>query len=685
MDILFKGAKMPGISRQNKLNLIMTKPGVLKLKKEKPVFFIAVFSLFLFFLWSFSVIYGQAAQDIAASPSIEKAETQWYLITLSGQKIGYIKQSGQKIKENGQWFYKSYSESKMSFNRLGKKAEIISKSEYLEIEDGQLKKVVAEMIMSSEPIKVEAQVEEGKIVLKTTASGRTFSRELPSTGQLLGPEGISQLTRSRLRQPGDKIEYRTLLAEISQVVTGERQLVGEEEIDFHGKKIKTRKIEEKTSGVGSTRQVWIDEVGHEIKSVEVSPFGDLIVIASTEEEVLAGVEGLSINEDQYQTSLIKANVRLPQARTLNRLVIKIEKKKPEGDWPDLNCDYQHVISQTAESTILAISRVDLKTPSSKKLTSEELERYLQANAYLDTDDPEIKKVAAEVAGPIKDPYEKALQLRNWVTTSMTFDLGIVFAPASEVIKNKRGTCAGYASLLASLLRAAGIPSRYLMGLVYVNGVWGGHAWTEAWLSDRWVPLDAAVPGPGVADAARLVVAVSGLEEGLGESLTAAQKIFGQVNIEIRDYSFDGHRYRVEPGQPLYEVKDDVYFNRGLQLSLKAQAGFTFYDTDKVWPDRTLVALKGPAGETIKLTQEGWFPAADLDEYLVSQLKKMVKDGRLVYQTVWGKKRPVVISADRSVAGIINGVDLFVLTAEGQNSERLLGEVLKNLSCRLVIK
>jgi len=98
---------------------------------------------------SFPLSIGQTGQAPAAALSIEKAETQWYLITLSGQKIGYIKQSGQKIKENGQWFYKSYSESKMSFKPPGKKAEIMSKSEYLETEDGQLKKVVAEIIMSS--------------------------------------------------------------------------------------------------------------------------------------------------------------------------------------------------------------------------------------------------------------------------------------------------------------------------------------------------------------------------------------------------------------------------------------------------------------------------------------------------------------------------------------------------------
>jgi len=72
---------------------------------------------------------------------------------------------------------------------------------------------------------------------------------------------------------------------------------------------------------------------------------------------------------------------------------------------------------------------------------------------------------------------------------------------------------------------------------------------------------------------------------------AAQKIFGQVDIKIQDYSFDGRRYRIEPGQPLYELKDGIYTNRGLQISLKAPSGFTFYDTDKVWPDKTVVALK----------------------------------------------------------------------------------------------
>jgi transglutaminase-like putative cysteine protease len=64
-------------------------------------------------------------------------------------------------------------------------------------------------------------------------------------------------------------------------------------------------------------------------------------------------------------------------------------------------------------------------------------------------------------------------------------------PASEVVRNRRGTCFGYAVLLASLARAAGIPSRFRMGFAYTHGVWGDHAWVEMLVGKQWVPMDAA--------------------------------------------------------------------------------------------------------------------------------------------------------------------------------------------------
>lgn len=645
---------------------------------------IKTFSAFwLMWLICSALILSPAFVRLASAEQLEK-EVSWYSIYLGQDKIGYIKETGERIKQDGRWYFKTRAESKIFFNRLGKKIEMVVNSEYLETEEGLLKKVLSEQLLSAQPIIIEAEIEKDKVSLKTTVGDRTFSRDLTYSGQLLGPVGIAQLGSNYLKNEGDKVEYQTLLVELSQVVSGERILVGEEDLEYRGEIIKARKIEEKFLGQGDTRQVWTDLEGNEIKSIQSSPFGEMITLLSDEKEALSGLELTMLSQEHFQSSLIKSNVRLPQARGLEKLVVRLKHKNPNIGWPEIQNDYQRVVAMSDDTLIVELNRVKIEAETKSQLSAEEKELYLKANAYLDCNDPEIQKVAKQVNGSETDALKKALQLRDWVFQNMTFDLGIVFAPASEIIRDKRGTCAGYASLLASLLRAADIPSRYLMGLVYVNGVWGGHAWVEAWVKGRWVPLDAAIPSPDVADPARLAIAWSSLEEGPGESLVAAQKVFGYLEIEILEFNLNGQSIKVEEGQPLYEVKGGLYWNPGLQIELKAPKGFSFSDLNKVWPDKTLLTLTGPEGQIIKLLQDGWLPVKDPEKQLINSLKKEVKGGKITYLNLWGKKRPAMVSAGKSAVAIINGLDLFLLTAQGEDSARLLDIALKNFQNRLII-
>jgi transglutaminase-like putative cysteine protease len=80
----------------------------------------------------------------------------------------------------------------------------------------------------------------------------------------------------------------------------------------------------------------------------------------------------------------------------------------------------------------------------------------------------------------------------------------VIDPAASIreflFSRKEGFCEHYATALALLLRAAGIPARVAAG--YLGGEWSdfgnylivrqsdAHAWTEAWIDGRWVTLDA---------------------------------------------------------------------------------------------------------------------------------------------------------------------------------------------------
>jgi transglutaminase-like putative cysteine protease len=114
---------------------------------------------------------------------------------------------------------------------------------------------------------------------------------------------------------------------------------------------------------------------------------------------------------------------------------------------------------------------------------------------------DIRKLAGRVTAGGKTDAERAeLALRH-------FRAGFLYTvvdPASsirEFLFDKRaGFCEHYASALALLLRAAGIPSRVAAG--YLGGEWSdvgkylivrqsdAHAWTEGWIGGRWVTLDA---------------------------------------------------------------------------------------------------------------------------------------------------------------------------------------------------
>src|SRR5262249_6637301 len=154
-------------------------------------------------------------------------------------------------------------------------------------------------------------------------------------------------------------------------------------------------------------------------------------------------------------------------------------------------------------------------------------------------------------------------------------LGIAIAPASEVARNRRGTCFGYAVLLASLARAEGIPSRIRMGFVYAGGIWGGHAWVEVRVGNDWIPLDAALYSPGAADAARFSFFTSSLQEGTISQVGELARLYGNVDLQVLDYTVHGKRVVVPQEARPFTITGDTYRNPWLGLTVEKPKGFGF--------------------------------------------------------------------------------------------------------------
>lgn len=585
---------------------------------------------------------------------------RWYVLTIGGQKVGYVHEEIRAVEAGGAAFTDTLSEMKVTLNRLGHKVETEMRSSARETAAGALVAFGSEMRFSAQVVRSEGEVAPGEIRLTTTTGSTPHARVLKYEGELLGPEGIRALTKARLVKPGDEIRYQTFSPEFGQVIKGERVGLAVETIESRGTSVEALKIQESFESLAGKRIAWLDPEGEELRTSDPSPFGETVSFLADRAEALDGENLGRIPEEQYDRTLVRSNVRLPRARQIESVTLRLRGREPGRDWPDFPGLYQKVIRKTGEELVL---RIDRPSRSGKGPAQTSAPEDLEANAYLDSNDVLIKETADKVVGGVGDPYEKAIRLKNWVADNMIFDLGIVSPPATEVIRNRRGTCVGYAMLLTALARAAGLPSRFLMGYVYLNGIWGGHAWSEIFIRDRWLPFDAAVIGPGIADAARVHFSRSTLAGGLGEAVMGGQQFYGFVDIEVAEFRLDGKTIRVPRGRPLCEIDGDVYINPGLGLKIKKPADFMFSDTDKVWPENTLVRMVGPDRASLRVLQLARHPGREEAAWAFKLLDGAVSGGR--HSETRRSGRPVYLTTgpDKSAAAVPNGTDVWVLVAE----------------------
>jgi Transglutaminase-like superfamily len=272
---------------------------------------------------------------------------------------------------------------------------------------------------------------------------------------------------------------------------------------------------------------------------------------------------------------------------------------------------------------------------------------------------------------VQGDFEKARQLQNWVSQNLKFDLGIALASASEVVRNRRGTCVAYAVLLAALERAAGLPSRVVMGFAYANGIWGGHAWTEVYVDHRWVALDAALFSPGSADAARLRFGASAGDDQFIKLLAGGAQLYGNVECQVTAFELKGRTIPVPEKTVRYEIAGQRYSNPWLGFSLEAPKGFRFTTTDAVFPDRTILALEGSEARKITVTMNNVGADAsaavkDAFSSLGDVKPRTHKVGRLTGEVASSLKAARLVWRQ--------GNSLWVLTAEGDSPDKLLEQI-----------
>ncbi len=510
------------------------------------------------------------------------AQESWHIALLDGQESGYAHALTRPAEDPAGGF-ETTTETFLRLKRLRAAIEIKTTLTSWEDAAGQVVRLRQVSVLAQSETIYEGVVKDGVLEFTVTTAGATRPASIDWPADVPGPKEVERRTAALGETPGQSASFHQfdfMLGEPSRVTS---TVQGVEEAPLGGETRRLRRVVTRFDQAGMPDvTTWVDEHGFALKT-SMSMAGLTIVseIASKERVDAFLTEGTAAAAEVFERSMIQANVRLPRPRALDSVLYRIAPKAADGALPPLEDERQEIVMREEDSGALLL-RVTARVPPETRRQrrplpdpAPELAEYLEPNPMLQSDDPLVARLAAVGAGAEEDAWNAAVRLERLVFETITQkSLDVVFASASEVAKTCTGDCSEHAVLLAALCRAAGIPARVAMGLVYAGGIFGGHAWTEVSIDGEWYALDGTI-GRGVADPTHLRFGVTSLKAGgLSSGLLGVLAGLGSIDLEIDEFTLRGVTRQVDAARPRWAVEEGRFADRVEGLSFVVPEGWT---------------------------------------------------------------------------------------------------------------
>lgn len=230
---------------------------------------------------------------------------------------------------------------------------------------------------------------------------------------------------------------------------------------------------------GARVNSWLDEDGNVVK--EESPAGFVFI---REPEFRAkNLDSAASTSDLLASVSIKVTGEM--FNLANRTEARYRLTLPEEPMFELNSGRQ----QFADN-ILNLTREDIgQLAASNPQACGDAREELLATTYIQSAAPEIVARSMSIVEGGKDDLDKVRLLADWVYQNLEKRPVIGIPDALTTLQAGIGDCNEHASLFAALARAAGIPTKIAVGVVYHKEAFYYHAWNEVCLGDTWVSLD----------------------------------------------------------------------------------------------------------------------------------------------------------------------------------------------------
>ena len=468
--------------------------------------------------------------------SWQTIEEDWYGLTISGAKSGWLHIT---LEEEGD-LIRTTSIQQLELSRGGVVIEIEVINEFVETQNGKPVSIHTVQSAMGQVSESNWTFTDTEIEITSIAGGNPVTKKTPlPTGDWMTPRVVEKYFRSQLEKGATSVAYQTMSPELGvKIVTVVLTKILEEERVVMGETVKVTTWKTENDALPITGIDTYDSSGKKIETAMNAGFGEMKNTLMSKQAAQSPVSEIP---ELMVTMFIEPSQEIPNDSSLRTL--KMVTRTKDGTAIQLpSCGYQTATLNPDGSCSVV---VNLNSPSTATDAEKNDKQYLDKTALCDGTDVAVvalSKEAVKKLPPTATQLEKAEAMRQFVHAFITNKgFGNAFASASQVARDPSGDCSEHGVLLCGLLRAAGIPSRGVMGVVYIspdvfdfgkqNGVFGWHFWSQALIDGKWFDLDATMSDQY--SVGHIASATSSLSsEGVNADLAAIMTLIGNTEIEV---------------------------------------------------------------------------------------------------------------------------------------------------------
>lgn len=445
----------------------------------------------------------------------------WLAVSMASTRVGTVHVARARQTRHAPGMHTSL-DARLELPVLGQTADLRVRGSMWQAEGGDDAELSFALEAESYDVTFDGTLERGRLRGAVTTGSEVTPIDLAVDRQLLLGAGFGPALVLPTLEVGETATIQsfdplTLRPEPARV-----RCVARETLDLGTGPIETSVVEIEASTLQA--RAWVDPTGQVVRAE--MPLG--LVLERIEPPAH---DGRTQNEGanapaSTEADLLAASAIHPRGerpfRGATHMTVSVRGVDPE----QLPQDDHQRRSQDGSLAVRVGSPVD--TPTSAT-SAEKHAEYLASEPFVESDHPRIRERATAIVGDEADPWQRALAIHDWVFTHLDKTPAIQLPSAVEVLAARSGDCNEHTVLYTALARAAGIPTRMAIGIVWSDAYDGFyyHAWPEVY-ADGWRRLDPTL-GQATADATHVKLLSGGIAE-----WPRLMAFLGQIELTILD-------------------------------------------------------------------------------------------------------------------------------------------------------